>query len=379
MILSLARELSRWFRPSIDALFGRDIAWQYRWRMLAMQPLVLLTTALHTLPYLMPRSRPFNVERITVDTGVTLRVLVYRPNGAAALIIRPPLENSHLAGRRQGLLPLHLDLHGGAFIGGHPEEGAAFCRRVADETGAVVVSPTYRYAPRHTFPAAADDVDAFVRYMHRHAADRWGADPELLTVSGWSAGGNLALAAAQQEACHGPAGTAFKGAVLFYAVLDLNQSPGEKPKPRGASKDPAEWLYPLFDAYASRARAANRTNPRFSPLQAPLGTLPRSMLLVVPHIDPLVQEQLLFAERVKREMGEPRPGEDREGSAVAVDVLYVEHPRAFHGYLNLPAWIVGQQLHDQAFDAGVGLIRRVHGECMASRAGLGYGEVQPMT
>lgn len=58
------------------------------------------------------------------------------------------------------------------------------------------------------------------------------------------------------------------------------------------------------------------------------------MLLVVPHIDPLVQEQLLFAERVKREMGEPRPGEDREGSAVAVDVLYVEHPRAFHGYLN---------------------------------------------
>lgn len=104
--------------------------------------------------------------------------------------------------------------------------------------------------------------------------------------------------------------------------LDLNRSPGEKPQPPGTGKDPAEWLYPLFDAYASRARAANRTNPRFSPLQAPVGTLPRSMLLVVPHIDPLVQEQLLFAERV------------REESAVAVDVLYVEHARAFHGYLN---------------------------------------------
>ncbi|KXJ85315.1 Alpha/Beta hydrolase protein [Microdochium bolleyi] len=325
MIVSLARECRRWFRPAIDAVFGRDMPWACRWRLLAIQPLVLLTTAIHTLPYLWPTTRPFTVEYITVDTGSTLRVLVYVPSPRKDTTTATPAP----------LRPLHLDIHGGAFIGGNPEEGAAFCSRVARETGAVVVSPTYRYAPRHCFPAAADDIDAFVRYLHGHAADRWAADPQLLTLSGWSAGGNLALAAAQQESCHEPAGTAFKGAVLFYAALDLNRSPGEKPKPEGmGGKDPMAWLYPLFDSYASRARAAHTTDPRFSPFQARLRTLPRHMLFVVPHIDLLVQEQLLFTDRVRHEIGSSSQNDHGHSPARTTDVLYVEHPKAFHGYLN---------------------------------------------
>lgn len=98
---------------------------------MAIQPLVLLTTALHTLPYLWSSTRPFKVEYITVNKGSTLRVLVYMP---------PPRRNNTT--KTTHLRPLHLDIHDGAFIGGNPEEGAAFCKRVARDTGAVVVSPT---------------------------------------------------------------------------------------------------------------------------------------------------------------------------------------------------------------------------------------------
>jgi acetyl esterase/lipase len=114
---------------------------------------------------------------------------------------------------------LHLDVHGGAFLGGLPESDAYFCDALAQQTGAVVISVSYRYAPVHAFPAAIDDVDAVVRYLQTHAAERFGADPELLTVSGFSAGGNLVLAGSQAVGCHGLASTAMKASVTFYAPV----------------------------------------------------------------------------------------------------------------------------------------------------------------
>lgn len=204
MLTRLRLEFCRWFRPGIDAVLGRNIPWNLRWRLLLLQPINFLTVSIHTFPYIF--SRPFRVESITVDNGQTFRTLVYK-------------DNDPRHDRPGKLRPLHLDFHGGSFLGGQPDEGAPFCARVAKETGAVVISSTYRFAPRFTFPVAIDDTDAVVRYVQANAAERWGADPELMTVSGWSAGGNLAMGATQQPNCHAPSPTAFKGAVLFYAAV----------------------------------------------------------------------------------------------------------------------------------------------------------------
>jgi len=102
---------------------------------------------------------------------------------------------------------------------GLPEDNAELCNKVCEETGAVVVSISYRYAPKHVFPAAIDDVDEILCHLRENAEKKYGADPCLMTVSGSSAGGNLAMAAAQQVDCHAPSPTSLKAAVILYGVV----------------------------------------------------------------------------------------------------------------------------------------------------------------
>ena len=119
------------------------------------------------------------------------------------------------------LRPPHLDMHGGAFIGGLAEYNARWCAKLSGEIGAVVVSSIYRYAPKHTFPAAIDDIGDVVGYLFRNAEAKFGASPELFAVGGSSAGGNLALAACQQPACQYPSKTAVRASVTFYAPVGI--------------------------------------------------------------------------------------------------------------------------------------------------------------
>jgi len=224
-------------------------------------------------------------------------------------------------GDENRLRPLHLDCHGGAFVGGLPESDAAFCARVAQETGAIVISTTYRYAPKHHFPAAIDDVEAVVAYLREHAKERYGADPSLMTVSGFSAGGNLALAASLSVS------GAVKAAVTFYSSVDMRFKPWEKPKPPGfPPKDPLAFLLPLFDSYPGPVRAENMSNPRLSPILGDMEDLPENILMVIPGIDILVHEQITFIQRLTEEAaGAPKETRRR------FETFYDE--KAFHGYL----------------------------------------------
>ncbi|KAK1751411.1 Alpha/Beta hydrolase protein [Echria macrotheca] len=334
MLLTASRTLRSWFRPAIDALFGRNLPFAYRWRLLLLQPISLITYSIATIPWLF--SRPFKAEYITVAPGRTLRILVFNQYG-------PNKEGK--------LRPLHLDIHGGAFVGGLPEANAQFCARVAEQTGAVVFSTSYRYAPAHPFPAAIDDVDAVLAYLRKHAIEKYGADPNLITVSGDSAGGNLALATALS------APGAVKASVTFYASINLRLSPWQKPYGMPGTtkrlKDPFSFLLPLFDSYPGPVRDRELNNPRMSPYLAKLDDLPENMLLVVPAVDILVYEQLSFAKRLTEEMGE---SEDYAGRSVGT--LYVE--KGFHGYLGVPSPPGPKELKDQAWNAGVKFIQDAH-------------------
>ena len=117
-----------------------------------------------------------------------------------------------------------------------------------------------------------------------------------------------------------------KAAVTFYAVVNLGLPPWEKPRPEEWS-DPLAFLQVLYDAYAGPVRTREKRNPRLSPCEAKLEQLPKRLLMVVPKVDILVQEQLGFATRLRREIdADPVRHEGR-----AVQVLYVE--KGFHGYL----------------------------------------------
>lgn len=310
MILTLARTLRAWFSPTIDALFTRNLPFSYRWRLLALQPISLLTYSIASIPWIF--SRTFRTEYLPISTDRTLRVLVFDNQQPKKL------QSKHR--------PLHLDMHGGSFIGGLPEANASFCTRLASETGAIVFSTTCRLAPVHPFPAAIDDVDAVLAYLRAHAVENYGADPDLVTVSGDSAGGNLALAASLSA----PRGVV-KASVTFYAAVNLQLKPWEKPQGLPPSawgvaakpvKDPMAFLLPLFDSYAGPVREREMGNPRTSPFLRRVEDLPRDILLVVPALDILVKEQLEFVERLRGELG----GESRR-----VETLYVE--KGFHGYL----------------------------------------------
>ncbi|KAK3319108.1 lipase/esterase [Apodospora peruviana] len=336
MILTVAPTLRTWFAPAIDAIFAPGLPFSYRWRLLVLQPLSLITYSIQALPWVFRRSCPFKAEYITVAPGRTLRILVFNKTKSS----------------KTGLRPLHLDIHGGSFLGGLPESNAHFCARLAEETGAAVFATSYRYAPVHPFPAAIDDVDVVLAYLRQHVAAKYGADPDLVTVSGDSAGGNLALATSLSVK---PG--VVKASVTFYASINLHLSPGEKPPPQlpKGKKDPMRFLYPLFDSYAAKAKKDDGNNQRLSPYFADLKDLPGDMLLVVPGIDLVVREQLGFVERLRGEIERDTEGRYK---GRRVEALFVE--KGFHGYLGLPSVIVGQELKDQAWDAGVRFIQDAH-------------------
>ncbi|MFD1546138.1 alpha/beta hydrolase fold domain-containing protein, partial [Nonomuraea guangzhouensis] len=86
-------------------------------------------------------------------------------------------------------------LHGGGFVMGDLDTEHLWAARLADGSGAVVISVGYRRAPEHRFPAALDDVYAVLSWADEHAAEL-GIDAGRIAVGGHSAGGGLAAAVA---------------------------------------------------------------------------------------------------------------------------------------------------------------------------------------
>ncbi|MBX7432856.1 alpha/beta hydrolase [Mycobacterium sp. Y57] len=112
--------------------------------------------------------------------------------------------------------PAVLWIHGGGYVLGSPQFEGFLTGPIACEIGAVVVSPDYRLAPEHPYPAALDDCMATLRWMRDHA-DELGIDPGRVAVGGASAGGGLSAAVAQRSHDEG---ISLRAQVLVYPMLD---------------------------------------------------------------------------------------------------------------------------------------------------------------
>jgi acetyl esterase/lipase len=127
----------------------------------------------------------------------------------------------------QWKVPVVLDFHGGGFIMGSPLEQAPYAAMMSRELGAVTISVSYRIGPFHQFPAAIHDAEDVLsaildtdgiskagkilrteiqRYYsmmcegggkdsttHLNNKTTIVLDPTRLAISGFSAGGNIAL------------------------------------------------------------------------------------------------------------------------------------------------------------------------------------------
>ncbi|KAK2808716.1 hypothetical protein FQN50_004387 [Emmonsiellopsis sp. PD_5] len=269
------------FQPMLDALFAPGIPFSYRWRLLTLAPLNTLAYSMKWLPWIFSRAYSVTWIPLRRNAGHPARALVFKPKAPS-----------------KSLRPLHIDIHGGGFIGGIPELDNEFCGKLVEETGAIVISLSYRLAPRHPFPAAHEDVEDAADYIVKNAERLWGANPNLLTISGFSAGGNLALGSVSQSLSDTE--TPVKGAVTGYPVVDLRIPPWEKPKPAAFPKnDPLAFLMPLFDAYAHSSRGHNLENPTMNPILADIRRLPSKMLFLIPGLDILVHETTTFVERLQ--------------------------------------------------------------------------------
>ena len=121
-----------------------------------------------------PDTADMEIEDRTVPADPDVPVRIYRPHRAQGAIVW---------------------LHGGGFVMGDLETEHPWAVRVADGSGAVVISVGYRRAPEHRFPAALDDAYAALTWTAEHAAEL-GIDPERIAVGGHAAGAGLAAAVA---------------------------------------------------------------------------------------------------------------------------------------------------------------------------------------
>jgi acetyl esterase/lipase len=171
-----------------------------------------------------------NVEKDVVygkGGGTDLHLDIYKPTGA---------NNKRMA---------VIHYHGGGFAGGSKDNLAARLQTLSAR-GYTNIAAQYRLSGVARWPAQIEDVKASIRWTRANAA-RLGIDAARIAVSGYSAGGHLALCAAgtqNRPEFEGNSGTpgvkTDVAACLAYYAVTGSQWEGFRrqfPMPEGSSEE----------------------------------------------------------------------------------------------------------------------------------------------
>lgn len=196
-------------------------------------------------------------------------------------------------------LPLLIDVHGGGFVANIPAIDDPVCRYLADHGRCVVVSIDYRKAPQNPFPSGYEDVVEQISVLI--ASAYLDIDRKKVMLIGSSAGGNLVLAAAQDERLRGR----ILGVMALYPVTDCSIGIRDKmaSRPDTSVPDLLETSYDeIQEAYLSSdagARNALAKDVRASPgAFAKREDLPEHVYLIGAEHDLLSHEAEVMAERL---------------------------------------------------------------------------------
>lgn len=187
--------------------------------------------------------------------------------------------------------PILLNLHGSGFILPYHGSDDEFCARVVRETGYTVLDVQYRLAPEYPFPAALEDVEDAVKWVLNQPKD---FDLTRFAISGFSAGGNLALATA--SSVFGK--STFSAVLAFYPSTNKSVDPGDRKAPDTSVKAGPIALSRLFDECYIPS-TMDKKSPLISPFFAPAGAFPQNVLIVTAAQDNLCLEAEALAAKIK--------------------------------------------------------------------------------
>lgn len=211
-------------------------------------------------------------------------------------------------------LPLLVYYHGGGWCVGDVPSYDVLCRELANLSGCAVLSVEYRLAPEHPFPAGVDDALLAAEWAVDNA-DLLEVDPDRLALGGDSAGGNLAIVTALQARDRGFPSIRFL-MLVYPSTQMISQRPSRERYAEGYFLD-RETLRWFYERYLPHGETEDW---RASPMRAAsLAGLP-PMFLVTAGCDPLIDDCLAFAERVREEGGE---------------VVHLPVPGTVHGFFTL--------------------------------------------
>jgi len=260
--------------------------------------------ALAAVPRL-PEGPAARVDSLSVPgPGGPLQLRVYRPQSE--------LPTGPLGGV--------VFFSGGGFVIGELTGHDALCRQLAVGAECAVVSVDYRLAPEHRFPCAVDDAYAATCWIHEHA-DSLGIDHRRLAVGGYTAGATLATTVARLAKERRNPALVFQ--LLLYPLADLRtfDTPSHLAHAKGALLTRESVM--RFASLYVRA-AADRADPRCSPLAAKnLIGLPPALIITAEY-DPLCDEAEAYAAALR---------------AAHVAVTLSRYAGVAHGFVNMYPWL----------------------------------------
>jgi acetyl esterase/lipase len=120
------------------------------------------------------------------------------------------------------LYPLYISIHGGGFSLCDAEFDDAFCATFSSKNDILVANLSYSLTPSARFPTSLNDIIATIHTIIHDST--LPIDHTKICLAGFSAGGNLAIAASQHASLQG----IIKAVVAWYPVTDMTLTPAAK-------------------------------------------------------------------------------------------------------------------------------------------------------
>lgn len=207
--------------------------------------------------------------------------------------------------------PAIVYFHGGGWVLNFLDIYDASLARLANQSGATIISVNYQKAPEHPFPIPFDDCYATLLWVIANAAEL-NIDPTKIGVAGDSAGANLASGVAL-KARDKKIALAFQ--LLIYPCNDRNfdtESYIKNATGYGLSTQAMQWFW---DQYLQGSQ--HDSNPYAIPMCASSFSGVAPAIIITAQYDPLISDGEKYAALLERD---------------GVSVIYTEYAGMIHGF-----------------------------------------------
>ena len=235
------------------------------------------------------------------DVPAPETVMVPTRHGDVRCFVTRPAADAPLAAGG-AVPPVHIHIHGGAFLVGAPRQDEHLVRAIAGEVGATVVNVDYSTWPKARYPQAHEECHDVLRWVRR-SGDGMGWDAGRVSIGGISAGGNLTLGAL--ELARRAEEPVPRAAVLIVPAVDVSATPEQysSPLPPSAGTRHSPFVSPRLVRVMQGgyfADASRRTEPLASPLMNDDGiaALP-PVLMVTAEQDSIRPQDERFADKAR--------------------------------------------------------------------------------